>query len=223
MPLVIALLRDRSLTARRDQVLRAVRHVARSFASSVVDVRHEDGRRGVRQSSRGDVPGHEAGRLRLLQDRRQVLIGPRGRRDPAVARLRAGRPRGAGRGGVGHVVGQGRVVLQQRVRGHLSGGRQDVHHQMSGGADGVVARQRDLRIAHPVTDQQDDVAEGSWAMVPLLVRRASHRGERHRERQQRGAPDERESPDATGPSSCRAISSVHLLPSVDGRNSSVSG
>lgn len=75
----------------------------------------------------------------------------------AVVGLGARRPgRGTGRG-VGDVVGLS--VLAQRVGGVLPRQRQGVEAvEDTAGTLLIVAGDRDLRIAHAVTDQQDHVA-----------------------------------------------------------------
>src|SRR5699024_8795368 len=77
--------------------------------------------------------------------------------DSAVVRLRPGRPAGGACRGVRDVVGFAAVLIE-RVRRVLPGQRQlGEPGEATMSALGVVAGHSDLRIAHTIADEEDDV------------------------------------------------------------------
>src|SRR5262249_6816750 len=88
-------------------------------------------------------------------------------RDSAVAGLLPRGPCRAARGGIGYVVGLGRIFFLKGIGSYLAGERQRVHGQASCSADVVVPRGRDLAVTHAVAKKEDDIP-GSASLNLLL-------------------------------------------------------
>jgi hypothetical protein len=161
------LLGDRAQAAGGLGLVRAaVAGVVRALAAAQADVRGEHGGRRVGDLGSRHVAGGHAALLRELEDgpvagvvARHLDRCARALRDALVDRLAAGRPSGAGRGRVGHVVGQvGRPGARlQRPRRLLAREREGIHSQVPAGAGVVVAGGGDLRVAHAVAEEHDHV------------------------------------------------------------------
>ncbi len=178
-----------------------------TLTGALGDVRVEHGRRRVGDLRRRDVAGRLAFALGVLEDRPQVLTRDRDRRaralrDALVEGLMTRGPHRPRRRRVGVVVGQVRRRRRglHRPRGVKPRERKLVDVQPSGRAHLVVARRGDLLRAHPVAEEEDDVAHAvpRLELVPDLVgpTLASRRRQRcaHREHRDDAEGDESRDP-----------------------------
>lgn len=185
---VDALLGDGAGAALGDGVGGALGHVGGALAGAVGGVRGEDGRGGVGQLGGGHRTGRVAALLRQFQNGRHGHVGARRLGEPPVDGLHAGRPAGAAGRGVGDVVRS--AVGVHRVGRVRAGQREPVHVQAAGRAHGAVAGEGDLRVAHAVTDEQDDVLRPAALDGALDVFLRAGRAGRRREGDRGGGGDE---------------------------------
>ena len=149
------LLGDGTLAALLLQIVATLFFILWAVALTGLDVGRLDGRSGVLNLRGRDVARLLTRLLRLFQQR---LLGGAvdidGNR--AVIRLGARRPGGTGGGRIRDVVWL--ALLIQGIVRVLAGDRQGIDAlKETARALGVVARHRNLRIAHTIADEEDDV------------------------------------------------------------------